>query len=362
MTKWYTAAAAAVALVALPAAGIYVGKRLAQPASEVRTEKSQRHAASDFGRALAEGRIVLGDLDGNGNRELVYFPSQGPPAIFVQAGGDYTSENQLSVELYRGATKFDAILASDYSEVTKKALLIELERTTAQSMRPLIAYAALQDPSLVLLCKGKMMSAGAATPLLAELCQADNVADLVLSPKAAAISLAVLGAAFLQSGNFAYTAPPSYAHWAQSGWNVDENGMVEVTPGCSVRITEAETLKIYDDFRRDPTVALGAGGLFRWEHPPGESREDYFRRLDRQAAAETQRRQFEQGAQQAYRQVSGQVQQWSQQTGAHVQQLQQQFDTWNRGLGAQAQQTQQDLGRQINSFNNQVQQMFQQKR
>ena len=349
MTKLCTALAIAFAVASIPA-GIYVGKRLAQPAAyQAEVQVGQAKSGDSLDTALKEGRLALSDLNNDSSRELVYFPRKGPPAIFVYANGDYTAENPITEKVYRDAVKFSGILVADYSNLTKQSLLAELDGETGRATQMLVAYVALQDPSLALIYQDKLLSASAATCLLEDLCNAKSIADFVLDdPKSAAVAtLAVIGAKLLQNASFAYVDKPSYARWTKSGpgWEnvgtVDSSGLVQVTPGVSVHIRDKAMLKQYQDLLNDPNVIWNGTGLVRLEHPIGMSREEYYRQSDRRAAADAQRRQFEQGVQRAYEDTSRRVNEWAEQTGR------------------QAQQFQQQMNQHLDSWNSQVQQLFQ---
>ena len=375
MAKWYQVAAAVLGATLAPAAGVYVGTKLAQPApqkAEVRQDDPRRALADDLNRAIAENRVALRDLDGNGSQELVYFPKKGPPAIFEQVNGEYNPDNPISRAVYDGAAKFGAALTGDYSELTKKTLLAALEQEIPIPLHPLVAYTAIQDPALAIVCGDKLIAASAASGLLAELYQTANVTDLVLSnPKAAAAAgLVMFGMRVLQYGNPAYTKMPEYAYWTkhygpewQDVGSIDDSGLVKVAPGHWVNISDKETLKAYEDLRNDPNVIWTAGGYVRLEHPVGVSAVDYFREQERKEARErvsaAQRAQFEHGVQQTCQRLSDQAQQWSQQAAQQAGQAQQQFDQWSRNVGKEAERVQIQINQQLQNWNEQMQRMFQ---
>jgi len=300
-------------------------------------------------RALDEGRLAISDLDGDSKRELIYFPPKGPPAIFSEEISGYAKSSTLNELLYQATAKFSAVLTNDSTDKQKLEQLANLEKEVNTGIRPLVIYTTLQDPSLALKYQDSLLPASAATPLLEEICQAKSVADLVLNPKAAAAaSLVLVGTRLLQHMSVVYTAPPSYARWTKSGpgWeNVGrvENGMVEVTPGTKVNITDTATLKAYKNLLDNPNVIWTSGGLVQLEVPVGMTRQEYYKMTERRVAADAQRRQFEQSVQQAYQRWSTQAQQWNQQAGE------------------QAKRWQQDLNQHLGDWNKQVEQIFKKK-
>jgi len=87
------------------------------------------------------------------------------------------------------------------------------------------------------------------------------------------------------------------------------------SPITLVNPLNKEALKEYEDLRKDPNVIYNSSGFIRLEHPIGESREDYYRRTERESTqrnlADEQRHQLEQSVQQFGKDMNKQLDDWN---------------------------------------------------
>jgi len=230
MVSIIKAGIAAAVLSAAGIGGMFAGKELARneggtkPVPQYAVHAPISHAPiSDYPNtpapSTANDTQTTYDLDGDGSREIVYFPHMGPPIIYQQINGQYCS-GAVQKDIYERAARLaEALARGRHDDAQKRALCAVMERETPQCLRPLVAYTALQQISFS--NGGQIIPGTILTPRLLEAYNAASLTEL-LDPKSIALASFIVLAdrvtkQRVEIGSTVYLRDPNNNGWYRDG-------------------------------------------------------------------------------------------------------------------------------------------------